>query len=182
MTSKYMILLNEISLCYRHKRGYALWRINQTLMYKYIWATLKSLNSTRNLLWRKPKHLSKTNNQPQVTGNFLTCPGRDSNPGSIERQRAVSCNALNDTAIRAGPLKLSANYADLILLDTKAKAQLRYKWFMKCALPNIKSCKQLRYNCFMKEVYGCWKLRLASSFGASMRSAETGNNLRLRYK
>ena len=34
----------------------------------------------------------------QVTGNFLTCPGRDSNSGSGERQLAVCVNALNHAA------------------------------------------------------------------------------------
>ena len=36
---------------------------------------------------------SETTAEPQVTGNFPTCPVRDSNPGSGERQLAVSGNA-----------------------------------------------------------------------------------------
>ena len=40
----------------------------------------------------------------QVTGNFLTCPGQDSYTGSCERQLAVIGNALDHTAIRAGPV------------------------------------------------------------------------------
>ena len=35
-------------------------------------------------------------------GNFVTCPGWDWNPGSGDRQLAVSGNALDHTAIRAG--------------------------------------------------------------------------------
>ena len=46
----------------------------------------------------------KTTAQPQLTGNFLACPGWDSNLGCGERQLAVSGNALDHTAIRAGPL------------------------------------------------------------------------------
>ena len=38
-----------------------------------------------------------------VTGNFLTYPDRDLKLGSAERQRAVSGNALNHTAIRVNP-------------------------------------------------------------------------------
>ena len=45
----------------------------------------------------------KTTAQPQVTGNFLTCPGRDSKSDSGERELAVSDNALDHTVIRAGP-------------------------------------------------------------------------------
>ena len=41
--------------------------------------------------------------QSQVTGNFPACSGRDSNMGSGKRQLAVSGNALDQTAIRAGP-------------------------------------------------------------------------------
>ena len=37
---------------------------------------------------------------PKVTGNFLTCPGRDSNTGSGERQRTVSGGALDHRTIR----------------------------------------------------------------------------------
>ena len=33
-----------------------------------------------------------------ITGNILTCPGRDLNPGSGERQLAVRGNALDHTA------------------------------------------------------------------------------------
>ena len=40
--------------------------------------------------WRKLEYPVKTTAQPQVIGNFITCPGRDSNPGIGERQRAVS--------------------------------------------------------------------------------------------
>ena len=43
---------------------------------------------------------------PQVTGNFLTFPVWDSNPCSGERQLAVCGNALDHTAIRAGPQML----------------------------------------------------------------------------
>ena len=39
----------------------------------------------------------------QVSGNFLTCRGQDSNPDSGERQLAVSGNASDRTAIGAGP-------------------------------------------------------------------------------
>ena len=42
--------------------------------------------------------------KPQVTGNFLTYLGRDSNPGSGERQRVVSGGAADHTAVRAGPV------------------------------------------------------------------------------
>ena len=35
--------------------------------------------------WRKPEFPAKTTAYPQVTGNFLTYPGRDSNSGSGER-------------------------------------------------------------------------------------------------
>ena len=38
----------------------------------------------------------------QVTGNFLTCHGRDSNLGSGERQLAIGGNALGHTAISVG--------------------------------------------------------------------------------
>ena len=47
---------------------------------------------------KKQKHAAK----PQVTGDFLICLGRDSNPGSGERQLEVIGNALDHTAIRAG--------------------------------------------------------------------------------
>ena len=39
----------------------------------------------------------------QVTGIFLKCPNQDPNSGGCERQIAVSGNALDYTAIRAGP-------------------------------------------------------------------------------
>ena len=39
----------------------------------------------------------------RLTGNFLTSPGRDSNPGSGERQLAVSGGSLDHTVVRAGP-------------------------------------------------------------------------------
>ena len=44
----------------------------------------------------------KSTAEPQVTGNFLTCPGWDSNPESGERQLAVSGNALDHSANRVG--------------------------------------------------------------------------------
>ena len=49
--------------------------------------------------------------KPQITGNFLTCPGRDSSPGSGERQLTVSDNALelDHTATRAGLEAIKVN-------------------------------------------------------------------------
>ena len=38
--------------------------------------------------------------EPQVTGNFLSSPGWDSNIGSGERQLAVSGNSLDHMAMR----------------------------------------------------------------------------------
>ena len=49
--------------------------------------------------WWKP-----TPNPKSLACNFLTCPGRDSNPGSSKRQRSVSGGALGQSGIRAGPL------------------------------------------------------------------------------
>ena len=46
---------------------------------------------------------SENHRLPQVTGNILTCHGWDSNLDSGERQLAVSGNALDHTARRAGP-------------------------------------------------------------------------------
>ena len=45
------------------------------------------------------KYPLETTTLPQVTGNFLTYPGEDSNRGSGERQRAISGNALDHLAI-----------------------------------------------------------------------------------
>ena len=47
---------------------------------------------------------AKATTKPTFTGNFLTCHRWDSNPDRCERQLAVSCNALDHTGIRAGPL------------------------------------------------------------------------------
>ena len=51
----------------------------------------------------KLKYPVETTFYSQVTGNFLTCPGRGSNPDSGERQLEVSGIALDHIAIRAGP-------------------------------------------------------------------------------
>ena len=53
--------------------------------------------------WRKPENLAKTIALPKVIGNFPTCSGWDLNLDSGERQLAVSGNALDQKAIRAGP-------------------------------------------------------------------------------
>ena len=45
----------------------------------------KSLLTTGSCKWWLTAYLGK----PPVTGSFLTCPERDSNPGSGERQRLV---------------------------------------------------------------------------------------------
>ena len=47
--------------------------------------------------WRKLEYPAKTTAYPQVIGNFLTCTSRDSNPGSGERQLALSGNVLDHT-------------------------------------------------------------------------------------
>ena len=51
---------------------------------------------------KRSSAINKTTAKPQVTGNFLTSPGRDWNPGSGEEQRAVSGGALDHAAVRAG--------------------------------------------------------------------------------
>ena len=48
--------------------------------------------------WRKLEYLVNTTAEPQVTGNFLTCPRWNSNPDSGERRLAVSGNALDHMA------------------------------------------------------------------------------------
>ena len=53
--------------------------------------------------WRTPENPAKTTAQPQVTDNYLTCPGRDSNTGSGERQRALSGGALVHMANQSRP-------------------------------------------------------------------------------
>ena len=44
------------------------------------------------------------NEHHRPTGNFLICPGRDTNPGSDDRQLAVSGNAFDHTATGVGPV------------------------------------------------------------------------------
>ena len=55
---------------------------------------------------RKPEYPANTTALPQVTGNFLTYHGWDTNPDSGERQLAVSGNALDHRAIGAVPSDL----------------------------------------------------------------------------
>ena len=43
----------------------------------------------------------RSTSKPQVTGNFLTCPGRDSNLGSDERLQEVGENACEHSAVGA---------------------------------------------------------------------------------
>ena len=53
--------------------------------------------------WRRPEYPVKTTAKPQVTGNFVTCPGQDLNSGSGEGQLVVIGNVFDHMAIRAGP-------------------------------------------------------------------------------
>ena len=62
---------------------------------------------------------AKNTTWPQVTGNILTCPSQDSNPGSTgERQLAVSGNALDRKGIRAGP-----TFSSMVSLNVMIKVK-----------------------------------------------------------
>ena len=52
----------------------------------------------------------------EVSGNFLACPGQDSNQGSGEIQQVVIGNALDHSAIGAGP---NTHKRDLHTVNTK---------------------------------------------------------------
>ena len=59
----------------------------------------------------------KTTTCPQITDNFLTCLGRDSNPGINERQLTFSGNASDRTTIGAGPIPyVSLRWSGAVLI------------------------------------------------------------------
>ena len=79
--------------------------------------------------WREAGYPAKATTYPQVICYFLTCPSWDLNPGSGERQLAVSGNALDHTATRRQAQHALFMQQIITLHDTEANYSLSRIFF-----------------------------------------------------